>query len=110
MQSFRIGKASVDSNPITISPHYPMDMVLELFEKVGLRYILIVSEGYPSVVIETASSKIEPGSLLGLITKKDVLRALTNLEMEGQPGEGTEGRSRGISTSSFILSHGTLAN
>ena len=45
---------------ITLPHHFPMEMLLEVFKKMGLRYV-IISKG---------------GKLLGLITKKDILRQL----------------------------------
>ncbi|CAG8540609.1 15699_t:CDS:10, partial [Gigaspora rosea] len=54
-------KPWMDQTPITISPKFPMEMTIELFRKMGLRYILITQHG----------------QLLGLITKKDVLRHLS---------------------------------
>ncbi|CAG8542451.1 10114_t:CDS:10 [Cetraspora pellucida] len=51
----------MDQTPITISPKFPMEMTIELFRKMGLRYILVTKNG----------------QLLGLITKKDVLRHLS---------------------------------
>lgn len=50
----------IDSTPFTIHPKFPVEMVLELFKKMGLRYILITRNG----------------QLHGLVTKKDVLRHL----------------------------------
>ena len=54
-----------------------MDMVTEVFKKLGLRYVLITHSG--------------SGGLFGMITKKDVLRHLSSL-ME----EGSEENWRGI--------------
>ncbi|CAG8449251.1 8998_t:CDS:10 [Scutellospora calospora] len=54
-------KPWMDQTPITISPKFPMEMTIELFKKMGLRYILVTQNG----------------QLLGLITKKDVLRHLS---------------------------------
>ncbi|KAJ3359921.1 hypothetical protein GGF32_008939 [Allomyces javanicus] len=56
----------MDQTPITIVARYPMEMTIELFKKMGLRYVLITRNG----------------QLLGLITKKDVLRHLG--EMAGK--------------------------
>ncbi|KAI8999840.1 chloride channel, partial [Gaertneriomyces semiglobifer] len=47
-----------DQTPITISPLWPLELVLELFKKMGLRYVLVV----------------EGGTVRGVITKKDLLR------------------------------------
>ncbi|PKC10025.1 hypothetical protein RhiirA5_472307 [Rhizophagus irregularis] len=54
-------KPWMDQTPITVSHKFPMEMVIELFKKMGLRYTLVTKKG----------------QLLGLITKKDVLRHLS---------------------------------
>ncbi|CAG8600346.1 6369_t:CDS:10 [Funneliformis caledonium] len=51
----------MDQTPITVSHKFPMEMIIELFRKMGLRYVLVTKNG----------------QLLGLITKKDVLRHLS---------------------------------
>ncbi|KAL7748192.1 hypothetical protein RI367_006376 [Sorochytrium milnesiophthora] len=53
----------MDQTPFTVVPKFPMEMTVELFKKMGLRYVLITRNG----------------QLLGLITKKDVLRHLGRL-------------------------------
>ncbi|ORZ35273.1 chloride channel, partial [Catenaria anguillulae PL171] len=45
----------MDQTPMTLVPRTPMEMVIELFKKVGLRYVLVTKNG----------------ALIGLITKKD---------------------------------------
>lgn len=50
----------VDQTPITLSPKFPMDMVMEVFKKLGVRYVLITKDGV----------------LQGLLTKKDLLLAI----------------------------------
>lgn len=50
----------IDPAPITIVPSYQMETTIELFKKMGLRYILVTQNG----------------RLHGLITKKDILRHL----------------------------------
>jgi chloride channel 3/4/5 len=50
----------VDQTPITVHPNFPIEMVAELFKKMGLRYILVTQNG----------------KLKGLITKKDILKKL----------------------------------
>ncbi|KAI9217677.1 chloride channel [Blastocladiella britannica] len=50
----------IDATPVNLVPRTPMEVVVELFKKVGLRYVLVTRNG----------------ELLGLITKKDVLRHL----------------------------------
>ncbi|KND04750.1 uncharacterized protein SPPG_00455 [Spizellomyces punctatus DAOM BR117] len=47
-----------DQTPMTISPKFPMELVMELFKKMGLRYVLVVQDG----------------RLVGIVTKKDLLR------------------------------------
>ncbi|KAI9105517.1 chloride channel [Phlyctochytrium arcticum] len=47
-----------DQTPPTISPKFPMELVMELFKKMGVRYVLVVQDGF----------------LVGIVTKKDVLR------------------------------------
>ncbi|KAJ3024116.1 hypothetical protein HKX48_006472 [Thoreauomyces humboldtii] len=47
-----------DHTPMAISPHFPMEMVMELFKKMGLRYVIVSAEGKAT----------------GIITKKDLLR------------------------------------
>ncbi|KAK6097494.1 hypothetical protein MT418_003109 [Batrachochytrium dendrobatidis] len=48
----------VDYTPVKIHPKFPIDMLVELFKKMGLRYVLVTRNG----------------QLLGIITKKDILR------------------------------------
>ncbi|RKO87232.1 chloride channel [Blyttiomyces helicus] len=59
-----------DQTPMTISPRFPMEMVMELFKKMGLRYVLVTRDG----------------QVLGIITKKDLLRHGRDLlrTMEGR--------------------------
>lgn len=47
-----------DQTPITVTDIYQMDLVIDLFRKMGLRYVIVTNRG----------------KLSGLITKKDVLR------------------------------------
>uniref|UniRef100_A0A1I8F7S6 Chloride channel protein n=1 Tax=Macrostomum lignano TaxID=282301 RepID=A0A1I8F7S6_9PLAT len=53
----------VDLSPITVTDQTPMEVVLEMFRKLGLRQTLVTHNG----------------RLLGLITKKDVLRHIEYL-------------------------------
>ncbi|KAJ3042853.1 H(+)/Cl(-) exchange transporter 3 [Rhizophlyctis rosea] len=48
----------MDKTPMTITPRFPMEMTMELFKKMGLRYVLVTQNG----------------QLCGVITKKDLLR------------------------------------
>ena len=50
----------MDRTPFTLHPRYPISLVLEMFKKLGLRYVLITKRG----------------KLCGIITKKDLLRHL----------------------------------
>lgn len=52
----------VDPTPVTVHFQTAVEIILELFQKLGLRYILLV----------------EKGRLKGIITKKDLLRHLQN--------------------------------
>ncbi|XP_040583249.1 H(+)/Cl(-) exchange transporter 4 [Lepeophtheirus salmonis] len=59
----QLGKI-VDLAPPTITDKTPMETVVDMFRKLGLRQTLVTHEG----------------SLLGIITKKDVLRHIKHLE------------------------------
>ncbi|KAI8807085.1 chloride channel [Cladochytrium replicatum] len=48
----------IDQTPTTLTTRCPIDLVVEMFKQLGLRYVLITKNG----------------RLLGLITKKDLLR------------------------------------
>ena len=54
----------MDSTPITLSHMSSMQVAVQMFEKLGLRYLLLTSKGY----------------LMGLITKKDVIRNMASLD------------------------------
>ncbi|XP_061164571.1 H(+)/Cl(-) exchange transporter 4-like isoform X2 [Saccostrea echinata] len=54
----------IDMAPVTITDQTPMEMVVEMFRKLGLRQTLVTHKG----------------RLLGIITKKDVLRHIAHLE------------------------------
>ena len=54
----------IDLHPITVTIHTPMEIVVEIFKKLGVRQILTVHHG----------------KLLGVITKKDVLRHIKHVE------------------------------
>ncbi|KAJ3300244.1 hypothetical protein HK104_002806 [Borealophlyctis nickersoniae] len=53
----------IDQTPMTITPRFPMEMVIELFKKMGLRQVLITQNG----------------KLCGLLTKKDLLRHVVDM-------------------------------
>lgn len=50
----------IDITPVTVSPRFPMEIVLEIFKKMGLRYVIITHYG----------------RLRGILTKKDILTHL----------------------------------
>ncbi|ORY94289.1 chloride channel [Lobosporangium transversale] len=54
----------MDQTPITVSHRFPMDQVIVIFRRLGVRYVLCTQHG----------------QLLGLITKKDVLKHLASIE------------------------------
>ncbi|XP_076802251.1 H(+)/Cl(-) exchange transporter 4-like [Clavelina lepadiformis] len=56
----------VDLSPIAVSDHAPMETVVEIFAKLGNRQVLVTHNG----------------KLLGIITKKDVLRHIAELDGE----------------------------
>nr|CAB3231573.1 H(+)/Cl(-) exchange transporter 4-like [Phallusia mammillata] len=56
----------VDLSPITITDHTPMEIVVEIFSKLGIRQALVTHNG----------------RLLGIITKKDVLRHIAQLNQQ----------------------------
>ncbi|KAG9067227.1 hypothetical protein KI688_012009 [Linnemannia hyalina] len=58
----------MDQTPITVSHRFPMDQVIVIFRKLGVRYVLCTQHG----------------QLLGLITKKDVLKHLSSIEHPGE--------------------------
>ncbi|KAG0257001.1 hypothetical protein BGZ95_005350 [Linnemannia exigua] len=58
----------MDQTPITVSHRFPMDQVIVIFRKLGVRYVLCTQHG----------------QLLGLITKKDVLKHLASIEHPGE--------------------------
>ncbi|KAG8194809.1 hypothetical protein JTE90_017250 [Oedothorax gibbosus] len=54
----------VDQAPLTVTVEAPMEMVIEMFCKLGLRQILVT----------------EHGKVLGIITKKDILKHIQEVE------------------------------
>lgn len=56
----------VDFSPITVTDHTPMEIVVEIFRKLGIRQALVV----------------HGGKLLGIITKKDVLRHIAQVNQQ----------------------------
>ncbi|KAI8055277.1 chloride channel [Syncephalis plumigaleata] len=47
----------INETPLTVKPNFPMSSVVDMFTKMGLRFVLVIAQG----------------RLLGLITKKDVM-------------------------------------
>jgi len=56
----------VDLSPITVTDHTPMEIVVEIFSKLGIRQAIVTTNG----------------RLLGIITKKDVLRHIAQLKRQ----------------------------
>ncbi|XP_039248627.1 H(+)/Cl(-) exchange transporter 4-like [Styela clava] len=56
----------VDFSPITVTDHTPMEIVMEIFRKLGVRQTLVTHSG----------------KLLGIITKKDVLRHVAQINQQ----------------------------
>jgi len=59
----------IDLHPITITIHMPVEIVVEMFKKLGCRQILTMHHG----------------KLLGIITKKDVLRHIAKMQGNTSP-------------------------
>lgn len=84
----------MDQTPITLNSHTNFSIVLGMFQRLGLRYVLFVHKGI----------------LRGLLTKKDVWRILNGMKMEkdyeygvprrlNRPGNAAEGLG-------FVVSQG----
>ena len=54
----------IDLAPITITDQTPMETVIDMFRKLGLRHTLVTNNG----------------RVLGIITKKDVLKHVSDME------------------------------
>ena len=101
----------LDLTPLRIGPAHPMDMVVELFKRLGLRFILVVRQGM-EVLDDHDPSHTDtkeaptgmgiglgqpvPGSIMGLITKKDVLRAIEKLDMDEFGGPDSTSLNTGV--------------
>jgi chloride channel 3/4/5 len=74
----------IDSVPLTIHPHLPLETVMEMFKKLGPRVVLVELRG----------------RVCGLITVKDVLKYQFKVENEEHPrverGTGVEERLWGV--------------
>ena len=85
----------MDQTPITLSSRATFQLTVDLFLKLGLKYVLF----------------LDKGSLQGILTKKDIWYVLNSVENEGLGDEATTPRlSRGQSFSSdrrALLTPGT---
>ncbi len=59
--------------PMTITDHTPMETVIDMFRKLGLRQVLVTTNG----------------RLLGIITKKDILHYMKRVATIGANGTGS---------------------
>lgn len=86
-------KKILDMAPITVTDQTPMETVVDMFRKLGLRQILVTHNGYVSRcqylpfycsthVFFFLSFSILCSRLLGVITKKDVLRHVKQMDNE----------------------------
>eukprot|EP01114_Cavostelium_apophysatum_P012659 TRINITY_DN2888_c0_g1_i2.p1 TRINITY_DN2888_c0_g1~~TRINITY_DN2888_c0_g1_i2.p1 ORF type:complete len:778 (-),score=208.47 TRINITY_DN2888_c0_g1_i2:41-2374(-) len=60
----------VDETPLQISSSTPLNLVYDMFKKLGLRYILVAHRGV----------------LIGIITKKDILQHIASLQNKNSNG------------------------
>lgn len=77
-------KKILDMAPITITDQTPMETVVDMFRKLGLRQTLVTHNGFvlPSSVRWHFIMVFTFSRLLGVITKKDVLRHVKQLDNE----------------------------
>lgn len=85
-------KKILDMAPITVTDQTPMETVVDMFRKLGLRQILVTHNGYVSrcqylpfycsTHVFFLSFSILCSRLLGVITKKDVLRHVKQMDNE----------------------------
>jgi chloride channel 3/4/5 len=54
----------MDQNPITIHADYPLGMLIDFFRQLGPKYVIVTHNG----------------QVVGLVTKKDLIRHLASLE------------------------------
>jgi chloride channel 3/4/5 len=73
----QIPKKLIDTTPLIIDETTPMEKVVDMFIKLGARHILVVKKG----------------KLLGLVTRKDTMRHVKELEEEEERKK--EGKSHG---------------
>ncbi|XP_063416517.1 H(+)/Cl(-) exchange transporter 4-like isoform X3 [Mytilus trossulus] len=75
----------LDMAPITITDQTPMETVVEMFRKLGLRQTLVTHNGNRQLYnkgkfyFKQEKKRLSVGRLLGIITKKDVLRHVAQL-------------------------------
>ncbi|KAJ8077955.1 glycerol ethanol, ferric requiring protein [Marasmius tenuissimus] len=66
----------VNQTPMTVSPHLPLEVVMQLFKRMGPRVILVE----------------EHGALVGLVTVKDVLRFIATEKLDQAHGPSWDER------------------
>uniref|UniRef100_A0A3B3V829 Chloride channel protein n=1 Tax=Poecilia latipinna TaxID=48699 RepID=A0A3B3V829_9TELE len=62
-------RSILDMSPFTVTDHTPMEIVVDIFRKLGLRQCLVTHNG----------------NVLGIITKKNILEHLEELKQQTQP-------------------------
>ena len=82
----------IQSTPITVHPDMPLENVMEIFQKIGPRVIL-VGEG---------------GKLLGLITVKDVLKYQRKAEHEERPRDRGQDEATELKIWTFLQDFGSI--
>lgn len=77
-------KKILDMAPITITDQTPMETVVDMFRKLGLRQTLVTHNGLvvTSLLVWHLIMFFSFSRLLGVITKKDVLRHIKQLDNE----------------------------
>ncbi|KAF8647110.1 hypothetical protein AX16_006942 [Volvariella volvacea WC 439] len=73
-------KSLVNQTPMTVSPRLPLEIVMQLFKRMGPRVILVESRG----------------RLVGLVTVKDVLRFIATEKLNHEPSWDERGGLDGI--------------
>lgn len=76
----------LDMAPITVTDQTPMETVIDMFRKLGLRQTLVTHNGYVNIFIFFLTciliGNFIHSRLLGVITKKDVLRHVKQMDNE----------------------------
>lgn len=70
-------RSILDMSPFTVTDHTPMEIVVDIFRKLGLRQCLVTHNG----------------NILGIITKKNILEHLEQLKQHVEPLVISHGRS-----------------